>query len=228
MEITMQPSYENLRVLLNSRYSCRAYKRQEVSEKDIREIISTASRVPTWCNAQPWEVLVTRGEATEKLSQLLIESTKTQQINPDFNWPTQYVGEYAQRRRQCGYQLYESIGIQKEDKKRRKEQMMLNYKFFGAPHVAIVTSESDLGPYGSMDCGGFIATFTIVAQAKGIATIAQASVTGYAQTIRKYFQIPKNRLIQTAISFGYSDDLNPINHFRTEREKSENVVKIFS
>ena len=224
----MQQSYDNLRLLLNSRYSCRAYKKQEVSEKDIREIISTASRVPTWCNAQPWEVLVTRGEATEKLSQLLIESTKTQQINPDFNWPTQYVGQYAQRRRQCGYQLYESIGIQKEDKKRRKEQMMLNYKFFGAPHVAIVTSESDLGPYGSMDCGGFIATFTIVAQAKGIATIAQASVTGYAQTIRKYFQIPKNRLIQTAISFGYSDDLNPINHFRTEREKSENVVKIFS
>ena len=224
----MQQSYDNLRLLLNSRYSCRAYKKQEVSEKDIREIISTASRVPTWCNAQPWEVLVTRGEATEKLSQLLIESTKTQQINPDFNWPTQYVGQYAQRRRQCGYQLYESIGIQKEDKKRRKEQMMLNYKFFGAPHVAIVTSESDLGPYGSMDCGGFIATFTIVAQAKGIATIAQASITGYAQTIRKYFQIPKNRLIQTAISFGYSDDLHPINHFRTEREKSEKVVKIFS
>ena len=224
----MPQSYDNLRLLLNSRYSCRAYKRQEVSEKDIREIISTASRVPTWCNAQPWEVLVTRGEATEKLSQLLIESTKTQQINPDFNWPTQYVGQYAQRRRQCGYQLYESIGIQKEDKKRRKEQMMLNYKFFGAPHVAIITSESDLGPYGSMDCGGFIAAFTIVAQAKGIATIAQASITGYAQTIRKYFQIPKNRLIQTAISFGYSDDLHPINHFRTEREKSEKVVKIFS
>ena len=224
----MQQSYDNLRLLLNSRYSCRAYKKQEVSEKDIREIISTASRVPTWCNAQPWEVLVTRGEATEKLSQLLIESTKTQQINPDFNWPTQYVGQYAQRRRQCGYQLYESIGIQKEDKKRRKEQMMLNYKFFGAPHVAIITSESDLGPYGSMDCGGFIAAFTIVAQAKGIATIAQASITGYAQTIRKYFQIPKNRLIQTAISFGYSDDLHPVNHFRTEREKSEKVVKIFS
>ena len=224
----MQQSYDNLRLLLNSRYSCRAYKKQEVSEKDIREIISTASRVPTWCNAQPWEVVVTRGEATEKLSQLLIESTKTQQINPDFNWPTQYVGKYAQRRRQCGYQLYESIGIQKEDKKRRKEQMMLNYKFFGAPHVAIITSESDLGPYGSMDCGGFIAAFTIVAQAKGIATIAQASITGYAQTIRKYFQIPKNRLIQTAISFGYSDDLHPINHFRTEREKSEKVVKIFS
>ena len=224
----MQQSYDNLRLLLNSRYSCRAYKKQEVSEKDIREIICTASRVPTWCNAQPWEVVVTRGEATEKLSQLLIESTKTQQINPDFNWPTQYVGQYAQRRRQCGYQLYESIGIQKEDKKRRKEQMMLNYKFFGAPHVAIITSESDLGPYGSMDCGGFIAAFTIVAQAKGIATIAQASITGYAQTIRKYFQIPKNRLIQTAISFGYSDDLHPINHFRTEREKSEKVVKIFS
>ena len=228
METIMQESFESLRTIINSRYSCRAYTDQQVSDSDVREIIVTASRVPTWCNAQPWEVLVTKGEATKKLSEVLVKAAKTEEKKPDFDWPVQYVGAYAERRRRCGYQLYDAIGINKEDKERRNEQMILNYKFFNAPHVAVVTSEADLGPYGAMDCGGFIAAFTIVAQAKGVSSIAQASVTGYAPTIRNYFNIPNNRLIQTAISFGYADTKNPINKFRTERERSERVVTFFS
>ena len=106
--------------------------------------------------------------------------------------------------------------------------MMKNYRFFGAPHVAIVTSEADLGPYGSMDCGGFIAAFTLMAQAKGIATVVQASVTGYAPTIRKHFEIPDNRLVQTAISFGYEEVSDPANNFRTDRADIWDVVEIRS
>ena len=107
-------------------------------------------------------------------------------------------------------------------------QMLKNYTFFGAPHVAIVTSEADLGPYGSMDCGGFIAAFTLMATAKGISTVVQASVTGFAPTIRKHFDIPANRLVQTAISFGYEDAYDPSNNFRTQRAAIDDVINIRS
>ena len=102
--------------------------------------------------------------------------------------------------------------------------MMENFRFFGAPHIAIVTTEAELGPYGAMDTGGFIALFTLAARAKGIASVAQASVTGYAPAIRKHFDIPENRKIQTAISFGYEDSDHPANSFRTERAKIEDVL----
>ncbi len=78
-----------------------------------------------------------------------------------------------------------------------------------------------------MDCGGFIAGFTLAAQAKGLGTVVQASVTGYAPVIREHFDIPESRLIQTAISFGYADKDHLANSFRTERAAIDDVVTIF-
>ena len=213
---------------MDNRYSCRAYLSKEVTNENINQIVSTASKVPTWCNAQPWSVLVTKGNQTKAFSKALVDAVKSGPMNPDFDWPKQYTGEYQARRRVCGYQLYESLGIAREDRKSRAEQMMQNFKFFGAPHVAIITTESDLGPYGAMDCGGFIALFALAARALGVASVVQASVTGYAPIIRSHFRIPKNRLIQTAITFGYENKDHPANGFRTQRAAIEDVVDIIT
>ena len=77
-----------------------------------------------------------------------------------------------------------------------------------------------------MDSGGFIALFALAARAKGIASVVQASATGYAPVVREHFGIPANRLIQTAITFGYEDLEHPANGFRTERALVDDVVKI--
>ena len=224
----MQDDFATLSRVMNSRYSCRAYTEKEVPDADIQAVVTAASRVPTWCNAQPWHLIVTKGDATKLFSNALVKAAEDGPMAPDFDWPEQYTGEYQNRRRVCGYQLYEALGIPREDRERRNEQMLKNYRFFGAPHVAIVTSEADLGPYGSMDCGGFIAAFTLMATAKGISTVVQASVTGFAPTIRKHFDIPANRLVQTAISFGYEDAYDPSNNFRTQRAAIDDVINIRS
>ena len=218
--------FEAISRMLNSRHSCRGYLGKKVSNRDIEEIISVASRVPTWCNAQPWEVIVTRPPATQDLAKVLTQAAATSEMVPDFAWPERYSGVYKERRQACGYQLYEALGIARDDHQRRDEQMMENFRFFGAPHVAIITSDAELGPYGAMDCGGFISLFTLAAQAKGIATVVQASVTGYAPVIREHFSIHDSRLIQTAISFGYEDPDHPANGFRTKRASIADVVAI--
>ena len=142
----MNEEFKTLSNIMDNRYSCRAYLSKEVTNENINQIVSTASKVPTWCNAQPWSVLVTKGNQTKAFSKALVDAVKSGPMNPDFDWPKQYTGEYQARRRVCGYQLYESLGIAREDRKSRAEQMMQNFKFFGAPHVAIITTESDLGP----------------------------------------------------------------------------------
>ena len=211
----------------SKRYSCRGYLKKEVSQLDIEEIVTVAARAPTWCNAQPWKVIVTRPPTTQSFAKDLMKAAATTDMVPDFPWPTNYSGVYRERRQVCGYQLYEAVGIDREDRIARNKQMMENFRFFGAPHVAIITSDKELGPYGAMDCGGFISLFTVAAQAKGIATVVQASVTGYAPFIRNYFDIPKSRLIQTAISFGYADPKHPANGFRTDRASIPDVVTVF-
>ena len=223
----MHDDFAVLSKLLDERYSCRGYLDQQVDETTVQELVTAASKVPSWCNAQPWKVIVTRGDATKAFSDVLTKAAETKEMEPDFEWPIQYTGDYLDRRRVCGFQLYEAVGIARDDRARRMEQMMLNYQFFGAPHVAIITSEAELGPYGAMDCGNFISMFTIAARAKGVATVAQASVTGFAPTIRKHFNIPENRKIITAISFGYEDPAHPANQFLTERANVADVLKIF-
>jgi len=220
----MSDRFTLLKEILHERYSCRAYLDADVPDNDVREIVAAASRAPTWCNAQPWEVIVTRGQATRAFAEVLTTAAMNTEMKPDFEWPERYTGVYQDRRRVCGYQLYDALEIDRNDRPKRDEQMMRNFSFFGAPHVAIVTTEAELGAYGAMDCGGFIALFAIAARAKGIATVVQASVTGYAPTIRDHFGIPENRLIQTAITFGYEDRSHPSNSFRTERADVDSVV----
>jgi nitroreductase len=80
----MQDDFDTLSRILDSRYSCRGYLKKEVEEADIREIVAAASRVPTWCNAQPWQVIVTRGSGTEDFAEVLTKAAETTEMEPDF------------------------------------------------------------------------------------------------------------------------------------------------
>lgn len=220
----MTDRHQTLQAILTERHSCRAFRPDAVPHDVIAQIVETAQRVPSWCNAQPWQVTITDPKATERFSKALLQAVETESPKPDLEWPLRYTGVYQDRRRTCGFQLYDAVGIAREDRDARTRQMLENYRFFGAPHVAIITSEADLGAYGAMDCGGFVAAFTLAAQALGIATIPQAAIAAYAPTVRRELKIPDNRLILCGISLGYADPDHPANGFRTERASPEEVI----
>ena len=213
----MSEDFDALARLMEARFSCRAFRPDLVPHDVISEIVATAGRAPSWCNAQPWQVVVTRGAETERFRQALLATVAAEKPAPDMPWPEGYPGVYGERRRICGYQLYGAVGIDRADHAARAEQSMRNFHLFDAPHVAIVHSEAALGPYGVLDCGGFVTVFTLAATAHGVGTIAQASVAAYPAMIRSHFDLPETRQIQCAISFGYADLDHPANGFRTER-----------
>lgn len=215
---------ETLEVLLQRRHSCRAFLPEPVAKSDIDRIVHTAGRVPSWCNAQPWQIIVTDKSETDRLRAALQGHMKTNAPSPDIPFPTKYTGAHQERRRTCGFQLYEAVGIEKGDRAASGVQMMENFNFFGAPHVAIVSSGAELGPYGAMDCGGFVTAFTVAAEALGIASIPQAAIASYATMLREHFGIAKDRLILCAISFGYEDKTHPVNAFRTERAALDEIL----
>ena len=215
---------ETLNTLLDGRFSCRAFRPDPVPKATVTEIVTTAQKVPSWCNAQPWQLIVTAGEETDAFRKALYAAASSTPPEPDLDWPKGYPGIYGDRRRTCGFQLYEAVGVTKGDRAAGAAQMMANYRLFGAPHVAIVTSPADLGAYGAMDTGGFVTAFCLAAQSHGVATIPQAAIAAQAPFVRSYFDIPDNRIILCAISFGYADSDHPANNFRTERAAVEDVM----
>lgn len=89
------------RSLLGSRYSCRAFLPDQISDSVIKDIVVAAQQVPSWCNAQPWQVIVTRREETDKLRDLVYVLAQEEPTNPDITYPLQYTGVYKDRRRTC-------------------------------------------------------------------------------------------------------------------------------
>ncbi|WP_299743166.1 nitroreductase [uncultured Tateyamaria sp.] len=217
--------YDTLNDILSDRFSCRGFLMDPVPQETVARIISAAQKVPSWCNAQPWQVIVTSGAETDRFRDALYAAASATAPAPDMPWPDGYPDVYGDRRRACGFQLYDAVGIEKGDRAASARQMMENYRLFGAPHVAIVTSPKVLGPYGAMDTGGFVTAFCLAAQALGIATIPQAAIAAQAPFVRSHFDIPEDRQILCAISFGYADPNHPANSFRTDRADVVDVME---
>jgi len=215
---------ETLNTLLSQRYSCRAFLADPIDDAVIAQIVSTAQRVPSWCNAQPWQVNITRPDETERLRTALYEHAQSAPHTPDIAFPQRYEGTYRDRRRACGFALYDAVGIAKDDRDASRLQMLENFRFFGAPHVALITTEAELGPYSLLDCGAFVTAFTLAAEALGVASVPQAALAGFAPFLRAWFDLPDNRQIVCGISFGKSDAAHPANGFRTTRAPLDEVL----
>ncbi|MBX3521616.1 MAG: nitroreductase [Xanthobacteraceae bacterium] len=214
-----------LNQIVSSRFSCRAFVDRQVPRQTIEKILAVAQRTPSWCNTQPWQLILTSGNATRKFRSAFAEYLAiNSELHPDIPFPRQYHGIYQDRRRESGFQLYAALGIEKGDRTAYERQTLKNFSFFGAPHVAIVTTPEELGAYGAIDCGAYIGVFTLAACELGVATIPQAALAGYSAFIREYFSIPQGRKVVAGISFGYADEKHPANSFRTNRSPLNAVV----
>lgn len=218
--------------LLANRFSCRAYQDRPVEREKIEQMLSIAQLTASWCNSQPWQVIITEGEGTERIRNALFAAATEDAMTsgmpgmkPDISFPEAYRGVYKERQREVGWQLYESVGVQFGDRVASGKQTLENFRFFGAPHMLVVTSERELGPYGVLDCGLYIGNLLLAAQSLGIGMIPQAAIAGYAPLIRKHFNIPDNRLIVLGASFGYPDTEHPANSFRSRRAGLEDAVQ---
>jgi nitroreductase len=214
---------------LATRFSARKFLPREVDAGTMERILEMAQRTASWCNVQPWQLVITRGAATDRFRDaMLAHVVSGAPEQPDFAFPERYEGDYRNRRVRCGVQLYQSLNIAREDRARAKAQMLDNFRLFGAPHVALITTEAALGFWGGVDCGLYVNSFMLAARSLGVDTIAQAALASYPGFIRRHFDLPENRKLVCGISFGYADNAHAINQYRTERAPISAVAQFVS
>lgn len=224
----LQATSEEARVLgdlLISRYSCRAFAQRSVDDDVMDRLLEMAQRTASWCNSQPWEVVVTSGAATERLRRGFVERAASGAMDTDVPFPLDYVGVYKTRRRETAERLYRSVGVAMGDRAASARQAAENFRFFGAPHIAIISTPKSLSGYGAIDCGGYVANFLLAATSLGIATIAQAALATQCRWLHEELSIPEDRDILCGISFGYADEGHAANGFRTDRAPLSEAVR---
>ncbi|WP_028654657.1 nitroreductase [Nocardioides sp. J54] len=211
--------------LMSTRWSCREFLPETLDEETLTRLFTAAQRTASWCNTQSWGVHLLSGDAAEWLGkELLARVSSGSPGAADFPVPTTYSGVYADRRRAAGHGLYEVLGIERSDSMGRLEQMLRNFTFFGAPHVAIVTADAEHGTYGAIDCGGYVANLMNAAHDLGLGSIAQGAIAMHSDAVRELLDLPEDRLVVCAVSFGRPASGHPVNSFRTERASLDEVV----
>ncbi|RYF72776.1 MAG: nitroreductase [Comamonadaceae bacterium] len=215
--------YASLKALLDGRYSCRSYTPEAVPRDIVEQVLVAAQRTASWCNSQPWQVHIVSGAALERLRGEMYAQRDRPGV-PDLDWPREYLGVYRQRRRECGWSLYEAVGIARGDRAASARQAAENFRMFGAPHLAVVTSEKALGTYGAIDCGAYVANFLLAAQSLGLGCVPQAALAGHADVLRAQLPIGDDRSVVCGISFGWPDPTNPVNRWRTSRADAAQAV----
>jgi nitroreductase len=207
-----------LEELLGERFSCRAFRPDPVPRATIERILTAAQKTASWCNSQPWRLEIASGAATKKFRDAIYGAASSRKPSSgDFPFPREYRGIYLERRRESGFQLYNSLGIPRGDKAAYARQALENFNFFGAPHVAIVHTDEALGIYGAIDCGGYVANFMLAAQALGLASIPQAALAFHSGLVREHFGLGDDRRVVCGISFGFPDRDHKANSYRTTR-----------
>jgi nitroreductase len=213
---------------MEKRISVRAFLNKSVPEETLKYIFTQAQKGASNCNVQPWQTYVVSGSKKDELKTLLMEEVMTKGTpNPDFEWGIKYEGIHRDRQFKSAFALYDSMGIEREDKAGRGVAMLRNWSFFDAPHVAFFVMEKYLGLMGAVDLGIYAQSLTLLMVEEGISSCMQGALGQFPNPARKLFNLPESQGILFGMSFGYEDTDAGVNKTRTERASLNESVQFF-
>jgi nitroreductase len=207
----------NVTEAVDRRVSVRAFKPDPVPGALVREILETAHRAPSGGNLQPWRVHALAGEPLEALKARVAANlggeTPEYDVYPDNLWDP-----FRTRRFECGEDLYATLGIPREDKPARLQQLFKNTQFFGAPVGLFFSLDRKLGKPQWADVGMYMQTVMLLAVERGLATCAQEFWARYPKTVAEHVGLPEDHMLFSGMALGWADETAPINSLRTRRD----------
>lgn len=210
----------NVTDALGTRISVRAFLDKPVETDMIRDILTLACRSPSGGNLQPWKVYVVNGASLSKLKDLVAAKMKDAQRGEGTEYdiyPPALREPYLSRRFRNGEQLYETLGIPREDKALRRRQFTRNFRFFDAPAALFFSIDRQMGVGQWADLGMFMQSIMLLAVERGLGTCAQEAWAVWHKTVGEFTSMPENEMLFAGMALGYPDPNAAVNRLRTER-----------
>ncbi|MDX1733126.1 MAG: nitroreductase [Halioglobus sp.] len=214
--------------IVKSRRSLRAFLPRAADQETLDDIFAVAQRAPSNCNTQPWITHVVSGAALESLRSEMPDRFMSGNFSMDFPYDGAYEGVYKERQHAAAQALYDSVGIEREDKARRHEQFMRNFTFFDAPHVAFLFLPEPFGLREAADLGMYAQTLMLSFTAHGMGSCPQTALSFQANYVREKLGIDEKNKLLFGISFGYPDMDDPSNSCLTDRAGNADAVSFHS
>lgn len=204
---------------LKQRTSIRAYQSKPVPEALVRELLDTARWSPSGGNLQPWKVIVVSGAA----QQAVVAKAKNYPgmfPNEDADkpvYPANLWEPYRSRRYKVGEDMYELLGIPRENKVGRLTQVARNFEFFGAPVGIFFVIDERMGHGQWAHLGMFMQSLALAATERGLSSCFQEFWGALRVTLKTHFALGQSELLYCGMALGYADDSAAVNTLRTDR-----------
>jgi nitroreductase len=207
-----------------SRRSIRAFTSEPINNKVIHDLLALAARSPSGGNLQPWKIYVINNQSMKKFIEF--QGNWNQPETPGYAiYPSGLTEPYRTSRYQLGEAMYELLGIPREDKDARLQQVLRNFEFFGAPAAIFCFVDKQMGPPQWSDLGMFLQTFMLLAQEAGIDTCAQEAWAMKNDSVSEFVGSDKNDILFCGLALGYKDEDAVINQLSSERRPIEQWAK---
>lgn len=213
--------------LVSDRRSIRGYKPDPVPKEVIAEIIEIAKGAPSSMNTQPWFFHVITGEPLERIregnTERMLAGAKVQREIPVGDG---YEGIYRQRQVDIAIQLFEAMGIARDDKEMRQDWVMRGFRQFDAPVSIVMTYEKSLEPatIAHFDLGAVTYGLVLAAWSKGLGSVINGQGIMQSQVVREHAGIPDDQVIMTCIAMGYPDFDFAANQVKSVRTDNDAIV----
>lgn len=166
------------------------------------------------------------GRKKEALSALLVHLVESGNVpKPDIPAPKSWPQEIQLRIEAHIKKRAENSGIEHADPDYMKNNLIANFRFYGAPHAIFLFQDSSLSNWQILDMGMFAQSLMLAAHAKGLGTVPQAYLTHYSAELKKFLDVPASKRIVLGISIGYPDPKDKINNYRSDRVPVSEIVK---
>ena len=214
---------------LAERHSCRAFLDKAVPKTLIESLLESAAKSPSGANMQPWQVAVVTGNTKQQLQDRMLEAfSKGVRGSMDYTYyPNNWIEPFDYRRKACGAQLYDSLGIERSDKQRRLDQWAANYRAFDAPVMLLFFLDGSLETGSYIDYGMYLQSLMLAAQEQGLATCPQAALADYPDIIKETLDYADDTVLICGMALGYEDKEAAVNQYRTPREPSSSYTRYF-
>jgi nitroreductase len=207
----------NVSEAVAKRRSTRAFLDTPVSDDTIRELLEKAVRAPSGGNVQPWRIFVVNGAAMERFLEFLATRTEPEATEYDI-YPKGLKEPYRSSRFKLGEDMYELLGIPREDKAGRFARLAENFRFFGAPAGLFCFVDREMGPPQWSDLGMFLQTFMLLAQEAGLDTCSQEVWSLKPESVAEFVGAGDELMLFCGMAIGHGDRDDPVNQLLSDRE----------
>lgn len=207
-----------------NRSSIRSFSDQSVSNKLIENLLYKSARSPSGGNLQPWKIFILNGDAMRSF--LTFQQNWTQSETPAYDiYPSKLKEPYRTSRFELGEQMYELLGIGRDEKDARIAQVMENFRFFGAPCGIFCFVDRQMGPPQWSDLGMFLQTFMLLAKEAGLDTCAQEAWSIKHDSVSKFVKAEDSDILFCGMAIGYRNNNAIVNSLKSERRPLKEWAK---